>query len=77
MLDDGSAAVRCAAVRHPALPARSLVRALRDDDLRQQAVLNPALPESVMHWMIDTALTEQAATATRIDGDTACRSPTG
>ncbi|MFJ8663446.1 PE-PGRS family protein [Streptomyces sp. NPDC093795] len=77
LLDDGSAAVRYAAARHPALPARPLVRALRDNDLRQQAVLNPALPESVMHWMIDTALSEQAAAATRIDGDTACRSPSG
>ncbi|MDV5143474.1 PE-PGRS family protein [Streptomyces sp. SBC-4] len=55
LLDDGSAAVRYAAARHPALPARSLVRALRQGDLRRHAVLNPALPESVMHWMIDTA----------------------
>ncbi|MEU3425355.1 PE-PGRS family protein [Streptomyces gardneri] len=55
LLDDGSAAVRHAAARHPALPARSLVRALRDRDLGRDAVMNPALPDSVMHWMIDTA----------------------
>ncbi|WP_024761071.1 hypothetical protein [Streptomyces exfoliatus] len=56
LLDDGSAPVRCAAARHPALPARPLVRALRDGELRRHAVLNPAIPESVMHWMIDIAL---------------------
>ncbi|MGA5069024.1 PE-PGRS family protein [Streptomyces exfoliatus] len=56
LLDDGSHAVRYAAARHPALPARALVRALRDGDLRRCAVMNPALPEPVMHWMIDTAL---------------------
>ncbi|MGW6394727.1 PE-PGRS family protein [Streptomyces sp. NPDC055103] len=56
LLDDGSAPVRHAAARHPALPARSLVRALRDGDLRRHAAMNPALPEPVMHWMIDTAL---------------------
>lgn len=55
LLDDGSAAVRCAAARHPALPARYVVRALRDRELGRDAVMNPALPESVMHWMIDTA----------------------
>ncbi|MGA5198209.1 PE-PGRS family protein [Streptomyces exfoliatus] len=56
LLDDGSDAVRYAAARHPALPARALVRALRDGDLRRCAVMNPSLPEPVMHWMIDTAL---------------------
>ncbi|MFE5711816.1 hypothetical protein ACFQ7J_13500 [Streptomyces sp. NPDC056501] len=56
LLDDGSVPVRYAAARHPALPARPLVRALRDGELRRHAVLNPAIPESVMHWMIDTAL---------------------
>ncbi|MFD3665742.1 PE-PGRS family protein [Streptomyces sp. NPDC058659] len=56
LLDDGSAAVRCAAARHPALPARYVVRALRDRELGRHAVMNPALPESVMHWMIDIAL---------------------
>ncbi|MEU3690609.1 PE-PGRS family protein [Streptomyces narbonensis] len=56
LLDDGSAPVRHAAARHPALPARSLVRALRDRELMRDAVMNPALPEPVMHWMIDTAV---------------------
>ncbi|MEU3744362.1 MULTISPECIES: PE-PGRS family protein [Streptomyces] len=56
LLDDGSAAVRHAAARHPALPARALVRALRDREFVRDAVMNPALPDSVMHWMIDTAV---------------------
>ncbi|CAM5274532.1 PE-PGRS family protein [Streptomyces narbonensis] len=56
LLDDGSAAVRQAAARHPALPAGALVRALRDRELMRDATMNPALPDSLMHWMIDTAV---------------------
>ncbi|GAA3805891.1 hypothetical protein ACFS5L_03640 [Streptomyces phyllanthi] len=51
LLDDPRATVRHTATTHPRLPARVLVRLLRDRDTAGTAARNPALPVPVMHRM--------------------------
>ncbi|MFB6943247.1 PE-PGRS family protein [Streptomyces sp. NPDC060286] len=52
LLDDPHERVRNAAARHPGLPARVLIRLLRDADTAQAAAQHPALPIPVMEQML-------------------------
>ncbi|MEU2492029.1 hypothetical protein [Streptomyces sp. NPDC007883] len=53
LLDDPHAWVRVTAVRHGRLPARTLVRLLRDRKTFRGALVNPTIPVAVMRRMAE------------------------
>ncbi|MFJ8732665.1 hypothetical protein [Streptomyces bauhiniae] len=53
LLDDPSGSVRDAAAVDPRLPAHVLTTRLRDLTTAHSAAANPALPEAVMHHLLD------------------------